>query len=164
MFRPAHGIYIPTQAKRRHQILLADVEHWLVGLIKQYKVRKVIVEAPFMGPRPGAVLLAAKMFGVIELTCEAHQIPCVEATAGQWRRHFLGLTRAPTKMQGKGKVAARRHWLKQRALVACKARGWPVETDDEADAIGLLDFALSLDFERYGEASRGYTNGLDTGS
>ena len=159
MLRPAHGIYNPRQAGKRHQLLLDDLRLWTDGIIKQYKVKRVIVEAPFSGPNARAFMLACKMMGVIELTCEDHGILCVEATASQWRKHFIGFAQAPRKLPKQ----QRRDWLKKRAIAACKARGWPVETDDEADAIGLLDYALALEFPVYEEKSKGYTDGLDQG-
>jgi Holliday junction resolvasome RuvABC endonuclease subunit len=58
-------------------------------------------------------------------------------TPQQWRRAFLGSADAP-----KGLVQAqRRTWLKERAVAECHIRGWLVEGNDAADALGILAYA-----------------------
>jgi hypothetical protein len=66
-----------------------------------------------------------------------------------WRSHFVGFCRAPKHLSPN----ERRKHLKSAAMDACAARGWPVETDDEAEACGILDYVLSLDNPSYGAQS-----------
>jgi hypothetical protein len=58
-------------------------------------------------------------------------------TPGQWRKAFLGAADPP-----KGLVQAqRRTWLKERCVAECHIRGWLVESNDAADALGILAYA-----------------------
>jgi hypothetical protein len=58
-------------------------------------------------------------------------------TPGQWRKAFLGSAEPP-----KGLVKhQRRAWLKDRAVTECHKRGWLVEGNDSADALGILAYA-----------------------
>lgn len=50
-----------------------------------------------------------------------------------WRRHFLGKMARGTKTKT----------LKEYARERCLQYGWKTRNDDEADAIGLLDYAIS---------------------
>lgn len=52
-----------------------------------------------------------------------------------WRKHFIGSMRIGTK-----KVD-----LKRMAMERCRQLGFNVRKDDEADALGILDYAISLD-------------------
>lgn len=55
-----------------------------------------------------------------------------------WRAHFLGQAAAP-KHLGK---AQRTNWLKDEALKKAHARNWYCTVHDEAEALGIMDFAL----------------------
>jgi hypothetical protein len=76
--------------------------------------------------------------------CEwfAHRIGarsfCVDI--GTWRKHMLG--RGSFKQQPGGPTA--RAQAKQRSMDACNARGWYPSDDNAADALGVLDYYLSL--------------------
>jgi hypothetical protein len=57
--------------------------------------------------------------------------------AGKWRKAFLGSAEPP-----KGLVKhQRRAWLKDKAVTECHRRGWLVENNDSADALGILAYA-----------------------
>jgi len=51
-----------------------------------------------------------------------------------WRKHFVGSMPRGTK---------RKEW-KDYAIERCQQYGWRPRNDDEADALGLLDYALDL--------------------
>lgn len=58
---------------------------------------------------------------------------------GVWRAEFLGSAAAP-----KGLVKhQRRAWLKDRAVSECHKRGWLVDSNDVADALGILDYSCA---------------------
>ena len=60
-------------------------------------------------------------------------------TTRQWRVPWLGNEEPP-----KGLVKQqRRAWLKEKSLAACHARGWMVDCDDVADALGIMTFAIT---------------------
>lgn len=155
MEAPLTGVFNPPHAGERHGVMLGALRDWLDMQIKVYHCTKVIYEAPFAGANAKGFGIVCKMLGVVELVCDDHEIPCVRATSHEWRKRFLGHAQAPREI-GKALTpsaarAARRDWLKTAALDGCKRRGWPVATDDEADAVGLLDFLLSLDSPSYAE-------------
>ena len=57
-----------------------------------------------------------------------------------WRSHFLGVAQAP---KGMAKGDVRTNWLKDAAIKKCMERGWLVQYHDEAEALGIMDFALA---------------------
>lgn len=159
MEKPITGVYLPPKVGARHGVMLGELRDWLDVEIKTYHIGKVIFEAPFAGKDMNGFAIVNKMLGVIELVCDDHEIPCVRAAPVEWRSRFLGNAHAPKEIsQGLSKPAARsarRQWLKAAAIAACNARGWPVDTDDEAEAAGLLDFLLACDSETYRERYSG---------
>jgi hypothetical protein len=79
----------------------------------------------------------AKIFtiaGHIESFCYAKKLRCRQVGMGAWRRHFVG--------KGAGeKTATFKSWARDR----CRQLGWNVRSHDEADACGILAYAVSLD-------------------
>lgn len=57
---------------------------------------------------------------------------CREVNIASWRKHFIGSQKRGTK----------RTTLKQLTMERCRQFGWTPRTDDEADALGILDYAL----------------------
>lgn len=90
----------------------------------------LFLEAPFVGGNRPQV--AARLFGLVavtELAAHRHGIypsRTVRVHIGQIKKHWTG------------------HGMssKQNMIDAAKARGYQPETDDEADAIALLDYAM----------------------
>jgi Holliday junction resolvasome RuvABC endonuclease subunit len=145
MVEPILGAYRPLKAGARHGVLMGSLRDWLDGMVKAHRIHKVCFETPFGGRNLAVFAVVNKMIGVIELVCDDHEIGCVEVTSAEWRKSFIGCTRAPTAIP----KAQRRAWLKGQAIGACRDRGWQVENDDEADAAGILNHVLGLDFESY---------------
>lgn len=56
-----------------------------------------------------------------------------------WRSKSHGKTRAPDSMKGPDKQNVRAKWFKQQARDYCEKQGWSYSTDDEAEALCLLD-------------------------
>jgi hypothetical protein len=69
-----------------------------------------------------------------------------DINSSQWRKHFLGVSRAPAKENGKElSQNQRRTWIKRRCIEECAKRGWDVgKSNDAADALGVLDTARAL--------------------
>jgi hypothetical protein len=145
MVEPIIGSFRPTRAGARHGVLMGCVRDWLDQTIKDHRIHKVCFETPFGGRNLAVFALVNKMIGVIELVCDDHEIPCVETSSLEWRKTFIGVTRAPKAIP----KSQRRAWLKGQAMGACRDRGWHVENDDQAEAAGLLDHVIGLDFESY---------------
>lgn len=69
---------------------------------------------------------------VAEAAAQNSGIPVRECAIATWRKHFLG------------NGGMNRKDAKRAAITRCRQMGYSVETDDEADAIGIWDYAVSL--------------------
>lgn len=79
----------------------------------------------------------AKVFCIathIESYCYAKNLRCRVVGMGAWRRTFIG--------KGAGeKTKTFKDWSRDR----CRQLGWNTRSHDEADALGILDYAIGLD-------------------
>lgn len=120
-----------------------DAYHdFLTSSLDLHQPARVVFEAPWVGvkkDRHGNVSqthqdTARKLLclaGHTEFVCRRRRIAYREANNATVRKHFIG--------KGRGDRAT----LKRLTIDACKARGWSPENDDEADALGLLDYAVA---------------------
>jgi hypothetical protein len=83
--------------------------------------------------------------GMVEWMAHCLSAECREVNIAQWRQHFLGKP-APRVKNGRRVSTWDRVTAKAAAIARCTAYGWDVEdSDDAAEALGILDFALALD-------------------
>jgi hypothetical protein len=61
----------------------------------------------------------------------------IEIEPSTWRSKILGVTMAPKLIKG---TDVRRAWIKRKAVEHCRARGYGETTDDEADALCILEY------------------------
>jgi hypothetical protein len=112
---------------------------WLKAQIVMNEITHIVHEAPFVNTAKVNAQTIEKLYGLrarlLEL-CYRHGITRSEVPVSQWRAHFIQHRTAPKYL----KAANRRKWLKEEVSKECRARGWPARTDDEADALGLLDY------------------------
>ena len=104
-------------------------------------ITDVMYETPWVGRKTHqhtARLLMA-MPVIVEMFCDEHDIRCWEVAAPTWRKHFLGVGQVRV-----GKHGSSRDELKRMARERCRLLGYAVSTDDEADALGILDYALGF--------------------
>lgn len=102
--------------------------------------QRVFYESP-MAPSHNAGFTNMRTIGLvlaiashIESYCYAKNLRCRQVGMGSWRRTFLG--------KGAGeKSATFKAWSRER----CRQLGWNVRSHDEADACGILDYAIGLD-------------------
>lgn len=111
----------------------------------QEKIEKLIVdtvpdlvafESPFINRRIDTIQKIRKLGGLaneVEKSAIRFNLPCREVSVDKVRRHFLG--RDYPRKSAAAKTAVK---------VACRARGWDVDGDDEADALAGLDMVLSV--------------------
>jgi hypothetical protein len=66
--------------------------------------------------------------------CEAKGVTFEMKNQSSWRRHFIGSMKRGTKSKN----------LKDYTIERCRHYGWTPKNSDEADALGLLDYAISL--------------------
>ena len=82
---------------------------------------------------------AAHAFGgyraILWQVCQIHGIESVGVGVGEWKKHITGKGNAP----------------KNDVIAAIKKRGYPVTDDNEADAIGILLYALECGVVEAGE-------------
>lgn len=111
-------------------------ERAISELIDKYKPALIGFESPLLRNRDNVAKLR-KLYGLaneVERIADRRGITCREASLGQIRTHFLG----------KGYPHGTEE-VKTRTKVRCRARGWAVKDDNEADALAGLDYLLSLE-------------------
>lgn len=116
-------------------------------LIKERQPQHVVIEAPFVGPHPKAAQLLFGLRGVVLGMAVLHSIPVTEVQVKDIRKHFLG--------HGGGKRANAKALVMER----CRRLGWPVRSEDEADALALWDFAASKISEKHSQMTMELGNG-----
>lgn len=79
--------------------------------------------------------IQVKLVGQCEVFAYVCRVRTQEINQTSWRRHFVGKMPRGTKSKD---------W-KQYAIERCQQYGWRPRGDDEADALGLLDYAISLE-------------------
>lgn len=140
MEKPASGSFeLPTSPEDLGRVgYRVHVE--LNRLLQVHGFERVYYEAPIPPSQMmGQIQLhtIAKAFtiaGHIESFCYAKGLRCRQVGMGAWRRAFVG--------KGAGeKTATFKSWAKER----CAQLGWNVRSHDEADACGILDYAIGLD-------------------
>lgn len=95
----------------------------------------IIFEAPWIGPQTSQDT-ARKLLclaGETEKFAYRRGITCREENNATIRKHFIG--------KGSG---IPREEMKRRTIEACRARGWNPVDDNVADALALLDYAMSV--------------------
>lgn len=121
----------------------------LNGLLRKHDIAEDEIEIVLEGESYGSQrseagrLMAAMWRISLELWCSGKGRPYpVICPPDTWRSSFIKATKAPKEVgQGKDEAArieARRLWLKNRVLEECAKRGLKPETDNDADAIGMM--------------------------
>ena len=107
---------------------------WLKYTIHYHGIEGLIFEAPWIGPKTHQHT-ARKLMGMAyhtDLVGKQLELSWVkEARPDAVRVHFIG----------RGRV--KRAEKKRRTVAECRLRGWEVESDDEADALALFDYAAA---------------------
>lgn len=145
MSKPASGVF--RLDKSRMEVSFRD---WLQAMVTLRGIRRVAFEEPFVGSKmnQGMLMKILALPAIIRLVCNDCGLDePLAAPQPTWRKHFIGVGIAPRKMSNS------RKWLKDEAMRACVERDWYVESDDEAEACGILDWALSKESAEYGASS-----------
>lgn len=143
MSRPSWGVYQLAGDWERHEGLrLHQWRTFLKSTIRERGVTYVAMERPFIDQRDfnyNGTVPIIQMWGIVVELSQALQIRHGAVPIGSWRSHFLGTAKAPA---GLGK-AQRTSALKDMAMRQCAQRGWLPEFHDEAEALGIMDYALA---------------------
>ena len=114
---------------------------WLTDQIKRYGISEVVIEAAILPTGNTNIVTLKKAYAINMNTHDiAKHLGCsvTEVQNGTWRAHFLCGRMPPKEHRGRGKLSA---WYKQAVKQRCAERGWRVRDDNEADALGILDWA-----------------------
>lgn len=125
---------------------------WLVRKIQTLGVVGIAVETPFSKYGGGQKTTDVTerwqhwQHGCILEVAARLSIPVTEVASQSWRKHFLGTGRAPKWVEKR----VRREWWKDQAIQRCRLLGLRPKTNDEAEAIGILDYYRAMQNPAYG--------------
>jgi hypothetical protein len=119
----------------------AALHRELAAIHKLTPVEWGFIEKPLTAAQLQGNTNADSLFILAAIAAHAHSFAYAKSWAGQrvievniatWRKHFFGSQPRGTKSKT----------LKQLAWDRCVQLGWRPKNDDEADALGILDYAL----------------------
>lgn len=133
MLRPEFGVLSFHRFNKSN--IGPDLEKMRAFLSDRHKllpIRVVFYEGPIKLPTDTLAWLRF-IYGLAgQVDWWAHKVGIEgrEVAIDDWRNHFVGFTKGG------------RDLLKAAAIDACRNRGWAPKTDDEAEALGVLDYGL----------------------
>lgn len=144
MNRPYWGTFqLEGQWERREGECLERWEDFLISLMDEHAVTYLAMERLIIDMRDftydGTVPMA-QMHGAAMLLARRRKIRSGGVAIASWRAHFLGTKEAP---KGLAKGSQRTNWFKDEAIRKCIQRNWYASLHDEAEALGIMDFALA---------------------
>jgi hypothetical protein len=133
----AHGSFRLPKTGQDVGRYLVHFRDWLSARISEYEPWTIYFESPMlMGLKKTTPMVARKLnslAGVTEMVATDRGIDCREANVSNICTHFLG--------RGYPRKRERR---KAATMSKCRELGWNPNDDNSADALALLDYALSL--------------------
>lgn len=143
MNRPSWGVYQLAGDWDRHEgQRLHQWRNFLERKIDEHQIAYIAVERPFIDMKNfdyNGTCPILQMHGIVLELTHARGIRCGAVSIQSWRSHFLGTSQAPKGLASHQRTAA----LKDMAMRQCAQRGWLPEFHDEAEALGIMDFALA---------------------
>lgn len=112
----------------------------LADLHRAGRIDRIVYEEPLppgLLQRDNPAAIPVALIGLaahVESFCEAMNIAPRSVHQATWRRHFIGPMKRGTKKKQ----------LKDYCKERCRSIGWEPRNDDEADALGLLDYAVNV--------------------
>lgn len=109
---------------------------WLTTGLTRHRPRRIVFEQPILSKQTN-INTCRKLYGLAwqtELTCRDLGFECGEVNMSDWRKHFLG----------KG-YPRKRALVKKAVMARCVDRGFKFDSDDEAEAIAILDYTLACE-------------------
>lgn len=134
---------------------LSRVEDFIFDQVLEHGVTHVFSEATYIGPTTSTetIFQLFTVAGAVATACIKAKERCGRSvywrqfTPMEWRKEFIGSK--PGHLAGKDE---KRAWYKEQALERCWNRGWPVESEHEAEAAGLLNYGLCVNYPEYAQA------------
>ncbi len=106
--------------------------NWLAGQIATVNPENVVFEAPYVGDKTSQRTAVTLFYlaAATEIVCAQKHVACYKVEPNTWRKPFLGPDNTNRRKQLKGLV-----------MQHCLLRGLSPKDDNEADAIGILEYA-----------------------
>ena len=144
--KPKSGVFEMEPWRDDEDVRLCDFYDWLKAKIKEHGVTHLFFESAVDMKFKSFAVTSKQLWqiGAVLMVARRCNIPIEQVTPNSWRLRFLGITK-PVGITG-DKV---RPELKRMAVKACAIRNWYVQSDDEAEALGILDFGLSTLSQRH---------------
>ncbi len=108
----------------------------------EHDVTDIVMELPFIDAKAinfGGTMAVLQMQGIALEVAHASRIRAAGVAIASWRVHWIGHGVAPKHLARKERTP----WLKDVAMKRAAERGWLTRFHDEAEALGIMDFALS---------------------
>jgi hypothetical protein len=131
-----HGVaeFPPGKLGTRYR----EARQWLIRLLNEFAPDIVVKEARFLPMGPSSVQsdeFLSYLHGCVAEVTSTLNIPrLVDFSVSEWRNLALGTAKAPKHIPS----TQRRKWWKAQAIERCAELGWPVRSDDEAEALLIL--------------------------
>jgi hypothetical protein len=135
--KPEHGSHRFASAGASHEAIFAKAMDWADEIIGMCKPRLIVWEAPLPGFKSGKTTsdVTTILFGlpaIVGAIAYQHQIyDCRKADTAAVRHHFIGCN--PKRAKAKDLVVRQ-----------CNAMGWHCSDDNEADALAVWSYMVSL--------------------
>lgn len=117
-------------------------EEWLTGMLRVDQPELVVFEAPLVyeGTHQDTARKLLGLAVMTEFACKRAACRYLEVNVSDVRTHFLGTGYGKHALRKPGEV---KNWQAVRRMTfeRCKLKGWLPDTDDEADALAVLDYA-----------------------
>ncbi|MCP5087885.1 MAG: crossover junction endodeoxyribonuclease RuvC [Rhodobacteraceae bacterium] len=149
--KPAFGTIRGSDLPHKEGQHFAKVRDTLTRLVRNHGVLHIAIEEPIHNPRdtnPARELAIVGTVAVVLMVAADFEIGASYVSIAEWRKRFINRSYSPPEVRVLGADRARK-WLKDRAELECKKRGWPVTCHDEADACGVMHLALSIHDKNY---------------
>lgn len=133
---PSNGVYKVPATQRDLGWLLADIRAWLQPALKTAEITHIVYEAPILNPSNNFLTIRKvnAIGALIELVGYDMKLPVEEQLPGKVRKYFLSPHPVPKKSAD----------IKEAVMARCRQLGWSFEMDDDADALALLDYTMTL--------------------
>jgi hypothetical protein len=140
--KPRFGVYHVPDHAGHEGYTIKSLRDWLINFIRSEGVDEVFWEWVYVPPtiEMNTLFKLVSYANAVQLACAEVGVPDSYVTAGEWREKWLGRGSAPKHLPKQD----RRGWLKQAAIDAAAERGWLVDSDDAAEAIGIWHYGQLL--------------------
>lgn len=113
---------------------------WLAAMIADHGVTEIAIESVIMTEHFNHEERVFSWRTVVFVICGLRNIKLWDVAVNEWRKYYLNGAQPPKGLPSE----KRRAWFKKRALEIGAEKGWPCKTDDEAEALGVMDYVRAV--------------------